>query len=133
MYEDGILVRGATSGDGTTGEDITQNVRTIRTIPLRLNGEAVPSRIEVRGEIYMTKTGFAAMNEQARKNGEKLFVNPRNAAAGSLRQLDSRITQTRPLFMCAYSVGLVEGGVVADEHFALLQQLKAGVLPLVKR
>ena len=99
-------------------------MRTIRTIPLRLNGEAVPSRIEVRGEIYMTKTGFAAMNEQARKNGEKLFVNPRNAAAGSLRQLDSRITQTRPLFMCAYSVGLVEGGVVADEHFALLQQLK---------
>lgn len=125
LYEDGILVRGATRGDGAVGEDITQNVRTIRTIPLRLNGEAIPSRIEVRGEIYMTKSGFAAMNEQARKNGEKLFVNPRNAAAGSLRQLDSRITQTRPLFMCAYSVGLVEGGVVADEHFALLQQLKS--------
>lgn len=125
LYEDGILVRGATRGDGAVGEDITQNVRTIRTIPLRLNGEAIPSRIEVRGEIYMTKTGFAAMNEQARKNGEKLFVNPRNAAAGSLRQLDSRITQTRPLFMCAYAVGLVEGGAVADEHFALLQQLKS--------
>lgn len=124
LYEDGILVRGATRGDGAVGEDITQNVRTIRTIPLRLNGEGVPARIEVRGEIYMTKTGFAAMNEQARKNGEKLFVNPRNAAAGSLRQLDSRITQTRPLFMCAYAVGLVEGGSVADEHFTLLQQLK---------
>ncbi|HMY40610.1 MAG TPA: NAD-dependent DNA ligase LigA, partial [Marinagarivorans sp.] len=106
-------------------EDITQNVRTIRSIPLRLSGDLIPARIEVRGEIYMTKTGFAAMNEQARQNGEKLFVNPRNAAAGSLRQLDSRITQTRPLFMCAYAVGLVEGGAVADEHFALLQQLKS--------
>ncbi len=124
LYENGILVRGATRGDGAVGEDITQNVRTIRTIPLRLTGESIPARIEVRGEIYMTKTGFAAMNDVARKNGEKLFVNPRNAAAGSLRQLDSRITQKRPLFMCAYAVGLVEGGVVADEHFALLQQLK---------
>ncbi|HMU68309.1 MAG TPA: NAD-dependent DNA ligase LigA, partial [Cellvibrionaceae bacterium] len=115
----------ATRGDGAVGEDITQNVRTIRSIPLRLSGDLIPARIEVRGEIYMTKTGFAAMNEQARQNGEKLFVNPRNAAAGSLRQLDSRITQTRPLFMCAYAVGLVEGGAVADEHFALLQQLKS--------
>ncbi|HNG61485.1 MAG TPA: NAD-dependent DNA ligase LigA, partial [Cellvibrionaceae bacterium] len=125
LYEAGILVRGATRGDGAVGEDITQNVRTIRSIPLRLSGDLIPARIEVRGEIYMTKTGFAAMNEQARQNGEKLFVNPRNAAAGSLRQLDSRITQTRPLFMCAYAVGLVEGGAVADEHFALLQQLKS--------
>ncbi|MEY4588250.1 MAG: NAD-dependent ligase LigA [Pseudomonadota bacterium] len=125
LYEHGILVRGATRGDGSVGEDITQNVRTIRSIPLKLNGSAWPERLEVRGEIYMTKTGFAALNEQARKNGEKLFVNPRNAAAGSLRQLDSRITQARLLFMCAYSVGLVEGGAIADEHFALLNQLNS--------
>ncbi|HEY6527150.1 MAG TPA: NAD-dependent DNA ligase LigA [Cellvibrionaceae bacterium] len=125
LYEEGILVRGATRGDGAVGEDITQNVRTIRNIPLRLNGEVVPARVEVRGEIYMTKTGFAALNDQARKNGEKLFVNPRNAAAGSLRQLDSRITENRPLFMCAYAVGLVEGGETPDEHFALLKQLKS--------
>lgn len=125
LYERGILVRGATRGDGAVGEDITQNVRTIRTIPLQLNGETVPERLEVRGEIYMDKKGFAALNDLARKNGEKLFANPRNAAAGSLRQLDSRITQTRPLFMCAYAVGLVEGGAVEDEHFALLEQLKS--------
>lgn len=124
LYENGILVRGATRGDGAVGEDITQNVRTIRTIPLQLVGDGWPARLEVRGEIYMTKSGFTALNETARKNGDKLFANPRNAAAGSLRQLDSTVTQSRPLFMCAYSVGLVEGGSVPDEHFALLNKLK---------
>lgn len=109
LYHDGILVRGATRGDGSNGEDITQNVRTIASIPLRLHGGEFPAALEVRGEIYMPKSGFEALNENARAKGEKLFVNPRNAAAGSLRQLDSRLTAARPLEMCAYSVGLVEG------------------------
>lgn len=108
LYHNGLLVRGATRGDGSNGEDITQNVRTIDSIPLRLRGEGYPAVLEVRGEIYMPKAGFNAFNEQARAKDEKLFVNPRNAAAGSLRQLDSRITAARPLEMCAYSVGLVE-------------------------
>ncbi len=109
LYRDGILVRGATRGDGTNGEDITQNVRTIGSIPLRLLGENFPQILEVRGEIYMPKAGFNKFNEKALAAGEKLFINPRNAAAGSLRQLDARITAIRPLEMCAYSVGLVEG------------------------
>ena len=110
LYEDGLLVQGATRGDGTTGEDITHNVRTINDIPLRLKGESIPHRIEVRGEIYMTKSGFARMNDQALAAGEKTFVNPRNAAAGTLRQLDPRITSRRPLKMFCYSYGLMEGG-----------------------
>ena len=114
LYRDGILVRGATRGDGARGEDITQNVRTIDSIPLRLRGKGFPAVLEVRGEIYMPKSGFEKMNDQAREKGEKLFVNPRNAAAGSLRQLDPRITASRPLEMCAYSVGLVDG--VPAEH-----------------
>ena len=109
LYRDGILVRGATRGDGARGEDITQNVRTIDSIPLRLRGTGFPAVLEVRGEIYMPNSGFEKMNDQARAKGEKLFVNPRNAAAGSLRQLDPRITASRPLEMCAYSVGLVDG------------------------
>lgn len=109
LYHDGILVRGATRGDGTNGEDITQNVRTIDSIPLRLRGTGYPAVLEVRGEIYMPRSGFDKLNEQARAKDEKLFVNPRNAAAGSLRQLDSRITANRPLEMCAYSVGMVDG------------------------
>lgn len=125
LYRDGILVRGATRGDGTNGEDITQNVRTIASIPLRLLGEGYPSLIEVRGEIYMPKAGFNVFNEKALVAGEKLFVNPRNAAAGSLRQLDSRITAARPLEMCAYSVGLVEGGDVPNRHTDILQSLQA--------
>ena len=114
LYRDGILVRGATRGDGARGEDITQNVRTIDSIPLRLRGTGFPAVLEVRGEIYMPKSGFEKMNDQAREKGDKLFVNPRNAAAGSLRQLDPRITASRPLEMCAYSVGLVDG--VPSEH-----------------
>lgn len=124
LYRDGVLVRGATRGDGTNGEDITQNVRTIKSIPLRLHGEGYPAVLEVRGEIYMPKAGFDALNEKARTAGEKLFVNPRNAAAGSLRQLDSRITASRLLEMCAYSVGLVEGGDLPTTHTSILNALK---------
>ncbi|MBN3563554.1 NAD-dependent DNA ligase LigA [Aliamphritea spongicola] len=122
LYEDGKLIRGATRGDGSTGEDITQNVRTINSIPLRLLGEGYPRRLEVRGEIYMPKAGFDKLNDLALSRGEKPFVNPRNAAAGSLRQLDSRITASRPLEMCCYSVGVVEGEL-ADTHTGVLQQL----------
>ncbi|UUA73515.1 NAD-dependent DNA ligase LigA [Cellvibrio sp. QJXJ] len=124
LYRDGVLVRGATRGDGTNGEDITQNVRTIKSIPLRLHGEGYPVVLEVRGEIYMPKAGFEALNEKARGAGEKLFVNPRNAAAGSLRQLDPRITASRPLEMCAYSVGLVDGGQLPETHSDTLTALK---------
>jgi DNA ligase (NAD+) len=110
LYEAGLLVRAATRGDGKTGEDITHNVKTIADIPLRLEGKNIPSRLEVRGEIYMSKSGFARMNKEAVDAGEKVFVNPRNAAAGTLRQLDSRVTAKRPLTMFCYSYGLVEGG-----------------------
>ncbi len=125
LYEDGLLVRGATRGDGTTGENITQNVRTINSIPLRLVGEDYPPTLEVRGEIYMPKAGFEALNDKARQAGEKTFVNPRNAAAGSLRQLDPRITAKRPLEMCAYSIGRVDGGELPDRHTDVLKALNA--------
>jgi len=124
LYEDGILVRGATRGDGSTGEDITHNVRTIATVPLKLMGDDYPRRLEVRGEIYMPKAGFEAFNERARASGEKPFVNPRNAAAGSLRQLDSRITAQRSLEMCSYSVGVVEGGELPGRHADILKKLQ---------
>tara|TARA_B110000503_G_scaffold19879_1_gene29753 strand:+ start:87416 stop:89449 length:2034 start_codon:yes stop_codon:yes gene_type:complete len=124
LYRCGVLERGATRGDGSTGEDITHNVRTIRSIPLRLRGEGFPTLIEVRGEIYMPKAGFAQLNNRARERGEKPFVNPRNAAAGSLRQLDARITAQRPLEMCCYSVGLVEGGNLPDRHAGVLERLR---------
>lgn len=123
LYRNGLLERGATRGDGTTGEDITQNVRTIASIPLRLLGEGHPQLLEVRGEIYMPKLGFEQLNEKARLAGEKTFVNPRNAAAGSLRQLDSRITASRPLQMCAYTVGRVDGGELPGKHSEVLAQL----------
>lgn len=123
LYERGVLVRGATRGDGTTGEDITQNVRTIASIPLRLMGESLPQRLEVRGEIYMPRSSFDELNETARKEGLKPFVNPRNAAAGSLRQLDSRITASRKLQMCAYGVGLVEGFDLPPRHSEVLETI----------
>jgi len=97
LYEDGELVRAATRGDGTTGENITSNVRTIRAIPLRLTGDNIPRRLEVRGEVFMPQAGFEQMNEEARRKDGKIFANPRNAAAGSIRQLDPRITAKRPL------------------------------------
>ncbi|MBO6656363.1 MAG: NAD-dependent DNA ligase LigA [Pseudomonadales bacterium] len=124
MYDDGKLVRGATRGDGTTGEDITQNVRTIEAIPLKLKGEDYPARLEIRGEVYFSLSGFEKMNADAQKSGQKVFANPRNAAAGTLRQLDSRLTAQRPLTMFAYSVGVVEGGELPTAHSDILQKLK---------
>ncbi|WP_406827560.1 NAD-dependent DNA ligase LigA [Microbulbifer sp. ARAS458-1] len=123
LYRNGLLERAATRGDGTVGEDITQNVRTIYSVPLKLLAEDVPDVLEVRGEIYMPKAGFEALNEKALATGDKTFVNPRNAAAGSLRQLDPRITAQRPLELCAYSVGVVEGGELPEAHSEILQQL----------
>jgi DNA ligase (NAD+) len=125
VYENGVLVRAATRGDGETGEDVTLNVRTIKSVPLRLVGENIPAIVEVRGEIYMPKAGFDAINERLRQEGGKTFVNPRNAAAGSLRQLDPRLTAQRPLDMFCYAVGQVEGGKVPDKHYAILQQFRA--------
>lgn len=116
LYENGRLVRGATRGDGATGEDITQNVRTIESIPLTLRGDDYPQRLEVRGEVYFTLSGFNRMNEEAEAAGLKVFANPRNAAAGTLRQLDSRLTAQRPLTMFAYSVGVVEGAGLPETH-----------------
>ncbi|MDC5841841.1 NAD-dependent DNA ligase LigA [Vibrio europaeus] len=130
LYENGVLVQAATRGDGATGENITENVRTIKAIPLKLQGEGWPARIEVRGEVFMPKAGFDKLNEQALKKGEKVFVNPRNAAAGSLRQLDSRITATRPLSFYAYSVGVVEGVELSSSHYERFIQLKGWGLPM---
>ncbi len=124
LYLDGLLVRGATRGDGATGEDITENVRTIHSIPLKLQTSLPPSVLEVRGEIYLPLAGFEKLNDEARKVGEKLFVNPRNAAAGSLRQLDSKITATRPLEMAAYSLGQMKGVDQPQTHFETLMLLK---------
>lgn len=124
LYEDGVLTRAATRGDGYTGEDVTQNVRTIHSVPLRLVGKHHPRRIEVRGEVYMPKQGFHALNKRQEEKGEKIFANPRNAAAGSLRQLDPRITAARPLQMCCYGVGVMEGGELPERHSAILDQLR---------
>ncbi|WP_421308694.1 NAD-dependent DNA ligase LigA [Aeromonas veronii] len=129
LYVNGQLVQAATRGDGATGEEITENVRTIKAIPLALRGSGWPARLEVRGEVFMPKAGFEAMNARALAAGEKVFVNPRNAAAGSLRQLDSRITASRPLSFYAYGVG-VGGEQLGDSHFGRLNQLKAWGLPL---
>lgn len=126
MYENGVLTQAATRGDGTTGENITANVRTIRSIPLRLRGDDWPARLEVRGEVFMPKAGFEALNERALKKGEKTFANPRNAAAGSLRQLDSKITASRPLSFYAYSVGVVDGLELAPSNMTAYYSLKAG-------
>ncbi|MDC3267416.1 NAD-dependent DNA ligase LigA, partial [Gammaproteobacteria bacterium] len=108
-YENGSLVLASTRGDGNSGEDITHNVKTISSIPLRLYGENLPRLIEVRGEVFMPKSGFLSYNQRALERGEKLFMNPRNAAAGSLRQLDSRVTAARPLEVFFYSIGEFNG------------------------
>ncbi len=133
LYEDGVLVRAATRGDGTTGENITSNVRTIRAIPLKLQGNNIPRRLEVRGEVFLPQAGFEKINEEARRTGGKVFANPRNAAAGSLRQLDPRITAKRPLTFFCYGVGLLEGGELPASHMARLQQFKAWGLPVSDR
>ena len=124
LYHDGVLVQGATRGDGFSGENITANVRTIASIPLKLQGQGFPPVLEVRGEIYLPRAGFNTLNAEALAKDEKPFVNPRNAAAGSLRQLDSRNTATRPLEMCAYSLGQAEGGTLPDTHWATMLRLK---------
>lgn len=124
LYENGVLVRAATRGDGMTGEDVTQNVRTIKSIPLHLLGDDYPRLLEVRGEVYMPKAGFEALNKRQLAAGEKPFANPRNAAAGSLRQLDSKIAATRPLTIFCYGVGQVEQGELPHSHGAILQRLK---------
>lgn len=134
LYEHGILVRGATRGDGRVGENITANVRTIRNIPLTLRGVNYPQRLEVRGEVIMTRDGFVKLNKTQVEQDKKVFANPRNAAAGSLRQLDSRITAKRPLLFFSYSLGLVENEQypLADSHSARLKQLSDWGLPLSK-
>ena len=133
LYENGLLVQAATRGDGTTGEDITSNVRTIRAIPLKLRGDNIPQRLEVRGEVFLPQAGFEKINEEARRTGGKVFANPRNAAAGSLRQLDPRITAKRPLTFFCYGVGVLEGGELPASHSARLQQFKFWGLPVSER
>ncbi len=130
VYERGVFVRGATRGDGYTGEDVTANLRTVKSIPLRLRGTALPEMIEVRGEVLMYRHDFDALNRRQRASGEKEFVNPRNAAAGSLRQLDSRISASRPLRFFAYAVGALEGGPALDSHSALEDWLQGMGLPV---
>lgn len=125
LYRAGVLERAATRGDGSVGEDITLNVRTIPSVPLRLLGERHPELLEVRGEIYMPKAGFEELNRRAQALGTKGFVNPRNAAAGSLRQLDPKLTASRPLMLCAYGVGEVQGGAMPGCHTDTLRQLAA--------
>ena len=129
-YEKGKLVQAATRGDGSRGEDVTQNVRTISSVPLRLIGEDLPDVVEARGEIFMPKKGFAALNERARKKGEKIFVNPRNAAAGSLRQLDSKITASRPLAFYCYGYGELSGSLPGDTYSAVMKSLRKMGIPV---
>ncbi|MCM2331228.1 MAG: NAD-dependent DNA ligase LigA [Pseudomonas sagittaria] len=128
-YENGVLVRGATRGDGTTGEDISSNVRTVRNIPLRLHGEGWPRLLEVRGEVFMSRAGFEALNARAIEAGGKTFANPRNAAAGSLRQLDPKVTASRPLEFCSYGVGQFEGELPGT-HTGVLEALRGWGLPI---
>ena len=132
-YEHGVLVCAATRGDGETGEDVTQNIRTIGQIPLRLQGDGAgssPPVLEVRGEVYMRRDDFEALNERQREQGGKTFVNPRNAAAGAVRQLDPAIAKQRPLSFFAYGLGEVQGWAVPDTHSALLDALAALGLPV---
>jgi DNA ligase (NAD+) len=130
LYQQGQLVHAATRGDGVTGEDVTANVRTIRSVPLRLRGTSFPRRIEVRGEIYLSHAGFAQLNQEQSQRGEKPFANPRNAAAGSLRQLDARITAGRPLQIFCYGVGAIAGDGLPSTHAETLSQLRAWGLPV---
>lgn len=124
VYEDGVLVQGATRGDGTTGEDVTHNIRTIPSVPLRLSGAGYPRLIEVRGEVFMPLAGFHRFNAAVQARGEKTLVNPRNAAAGSLRQLDPRLAAARPLDIFFYGLGAIDAGRVAEHHSEMLAQLR---------
>jgi DNA ligase (NAD+) len=128
-YEDGVLMKAATRGDGTTGEDVTHNIRTIKTIPLRLLNNP-PQLLEVRGEVFMTKDSFTKINQQHAETGERIFANPRNAAAGSLRQLDAKVTATRPLSFVCYGVGVIEPRFEYETYYSILQQLKQYGLPI---
>ena len=129
-YEHGMFVQGATRGDGETGEDVTANLRTVRAIPLKLRGAGWPEVLEVRGEVVMLRRDFEAFNERARAHGEKTLANPRNGAAGSLRQLDPAITAKRRLSFFAYAVGVVEGGALPSTHSQTLQQLREWGFPV---
>ncbi|NJB77265.1 NAD-dependent DNA ligase LigA [Xanthomonas arboricola] len=129
-YENGEFVQGATRGDGATGEDVSANLRTVKAIPLRLRGEGWPQVLEVRGEVYMPRAAFETYNAQMRVQGGKVLANPRNGAAGSLRQLDARITAQRPLSFYAYGVGEVSEGALPQTHSAILAQLRAWGFPV---
>ena len=129
-YEDGVFVQGATRGDGATGEDVTANLRTIRDIPRELAGAGWPKALEVRGEVYMGRADFERWNEQARLHGGKVLANPRNGAAGSLRQIDSALTAKRPLSFFAYGIGQVEGGTLPATHSATLAKLREWGFPV---
>lgn len=130
LHVNGVLTQAATRGDGTTGEDITANIRTIRNIPLQLLMDNPPARLEVRGEVFMPHAGFERLNQLALEKGEKTFANPRNAAAGSLRQLDPKITSKRPLVLNAYSIGIAEGVDLPNTHYDRLQWLKSIGIPV---
>jgi len=129
IYENGLLVQAATRGDGLTGENVTENIKTIANLPLKLRGENIPTRLEVRGEVFMLKAGFNKLNEGLIAAGEKPFVNPRNAAAGSLRQLDSKIAASRPLAFYCYAVGVFDGEL-ANSQYQRIEQLKSWGLPV---
>ncbi len=130
LYERGILVQAATRGDGRTGENVTHNARTIRAIPLKLAGRNYPERLEVRGEVFISKKGFAGLNRWARQQGEKEFVNPRNAAAGSLRQLDPSMTARRPLSFYSYGHGICPESALPETHNELLSRFESWGLPV---
>ena len=130
LYLNGVLTQAATRGDGTTGEDITNNIRTIRNIPLQLLTNHPPARLEVRGEVFMSHQAFEQLNQDALQHGQKTFANPRNAAAGSLRQLDPKITRQRQLSLNAYSIGISEGVELPTTHYERLQWLKSIGIPI---
>ncbi|RKZ86937.1 MAG: DNA ligase [Gammaproteobacteria bacterium] len=135
-YEQGVLTQAATRGDGATGEDVTANVRTIPTVPLKLTGNDIPEVVEIRGEIFMPKAGFDTLNQQQIADDKKPFVNPRNAAAGSLRQLDSKITASRPLEIYCYGLGEIQGMNKPDSHseaMMLISQWGSRISPELKR
>ena len=129
-YEHGRFVRGATRGDGETGEDVSANLRTVRAIPLQLRGRGWPALLEVRGEVFMRRAQFAAFNAAALERGERPLANPRNGAAGSLRQMDPAVTAARPLSFYAYGIGAVDGGTLPDRHSATLARLRDWGLPV---